>query len=185
MSTALSLFIFFYRLTYFTARADRRPLYRSWSVLTVKVNFVISLVQGKRDLPEWASFSQGNWRKTWKTITGWPENSNWNSVPLPNCSSFLLTLRHSTGTPNGKFWEKKKRKTTSKHFWRLLGKMYMFPSLPARLMEEFSASKVHLQQPFVTEGCSFLRADLLLCWRNVFLSANFNSERYFITIGTG
>ena len=34
----------------------------------------------------------------------------------------------------------------------------------------------------ITEGSSFLRADLFLCWRAVFLSANFTSEKYFLTI---
>ena len=36
----------------------------------------------------------------------------------------------------------------------------------------------------VTKG-SFLRADLFLCCRAVFLSANFTSERYFLKIAAG
>ena len=37
----------------------------------------------------------------------------------------------------------------------------------------------------VTKGRSFLRADLFLCGRAVFFSANFTSERYFLKIAAG
>ena len=37
----------------------------------------------------------------------------------------------------------------------------------------------------VTKGRSFLRADLFLCDRAVFLLANFTSERYFLKIAAG
>ena len=37
----------------------------------------------------------------------------------------------------------------------------------------------------VRKGRSFLRADLFLCCRAVFLSANFTSERYFLKIAAG
>ena len=37
----------------------------------------------------------------------------------------------------------------------------------------------------VTKVRSFLRADLFLCGRAVFLSANFTSERYFLKIAAG
>ena len=68
-----------------------------------------------------------------------------NQVILPELNDFSLT---PIGTPDGKFWEiKKKTKKKNSHF-SILGdfwEKFIFSSLPESLMDEFPASKVHLQ----------------------------------------